>query len=103
MSVARAQREINSKEFAEWIAYERIEPGDPIRSDWRSAMIAWVISQTMATKKTKMEIKDFMPKFGENLPEDKKDWRSIKQKMLSWAEINNQRNRVKEKKKKEKQ
>jgi len=102
MSVFRAQREISSKEFAEWMAYDRIEPGEPHRSDWRSAMLAWVISQAMSSKRTRTKISDFLPKFENNIgSEETKDWRSIKQRMLSWAtKVNRQDAKMKKREQK---
>ena len=66
MSVKAAQREVSSKEFAEWMAYHRIDPIEPLRSDFRFAMIASIIANIGGRKKgtRAFKIEDFMPKFG---------------------------------------
>jgi hypothetical protein len=62
MSVREAQQRIDSAEFAEWIAYHRIEPFGELRSDYRSALLCDVICKMHGTKqKTKAE--DFLLNF----------------------------------------
>jgi hypothetical protein len=64
MSVARAQQEIDSSEFLEWMVYESMEPGEPIRGDYQAAMIACTIANANRTKKTReFKLKDFLLKF----------------------------------------
>lgn len=62
MSVARAQSEIDAREFAEWNVVESIEPTD--RDDWqRAAMIACVIANANRGKNQKaFTVEDFMPR-----------------------------------------
>ena len=45
MSVRRAQAEISSREFAEWIAYSKINPFGEDRADDRAALMAYRLSQ----------------------------------------------------------
>jgi len=51
MSVARAQEEISSYEFAEWQAYAELEPFGETRADMRAGTIAATIANTQRTKK----------------------------------------------------
>ena len=62
MTVAKAQREISSAEFAEWIAYDRIDPFGEERADLRAAIIAATVANAFRGKngKTFMPV-DFMP------------------------------------------
>lgn len=62
MSVARAQREISSREFAEWIAVEQLAPLDD--SDWqRAAMICCVIANgNRGRNQRAYKLDDFMPR-----------------------------------------
>jgi len=81
MSVARAQCEINSKEFGEWLAYEEISPGDPERADLRAALISCTMANVMKAKKGKpLQIKDFLLKF--DLP--RKTAGEVRTKLFSW-------------------
>lgn len=66
MSVRQAQQEISSREFTEWIAYNRIEPFGEKRADIRSAIVASVIANVNRDKKKKpspFKTDDFMPEF----------------------------------------
>ena len=63
MSVRRAQEEISSREFVEWIAFESIDPGEPVRSDMNAAMVASIIANVNRDPKKRArpyEPKDFM-------------------------------------------
>ncbi len=62
MSVARAQREISSAEFSEWLAYYQVEPFGEERADLRAAIIASTQASTMTNKRFKPA--EFMPEYG---------------------------------------
>ena len=49
MSVRRAQEEISSREFIEWLAFDSIDPGEPVRSDMNAAMISSIIAKMLNT------------------------------------------------------
>jgi len=57
MSVRRAQREIGSREFSEWMAYRRIRH-DP--DDVRIARLCCVVARLAGNKHCKVE--DFLPR-----------------------------------------
>ena len=59
MSVARAQREISSREFAEWMAYRRLRH-DP--EDVRCANLAVWLGKVHGVKDCKLS--DFLPRLG---------------------------------------
>lgn len=55
---------MSSEEFAEWVAFDRMSPGEPERSDLQSAMVASVIANSNKGKKGKpYGLDDFMLKF----------------------------------------
>jgi hypothetical protein len=62
MSVRRAQREIDSAEFTEWSAFDRIEPFGPERADLRAGIIAAQIAAFGGRREVTPG--DFMPDFG---------------------------------------
>ena len=64
MSVRRAQEEISSREFAEWLAYNRLEPWGQERADLRAAIIAATVANCNRGSDTRpFAAKDFMPDF----------------------------------------
>lgn len=67
MSVAQAQREISGREFAEWMAYHRLEPFGYERQDMGHAITAATIANSAKGKKGKTyRMTDFLPRFGKN-------------------------------------
>ena len=83
MSVARCQDEVDSFEFSEWLAYENFDPGDPERSDLRTAVICRTVMESQRVKGRKPQIKDFLLKF--KIPVAKQSVQSIKEKMTAWV------------------
>ena len=56
--------EISSVQFAEWMAYSRLEPWGEERDDLRMAIIASTIANVNRGKNTKaFKPQDFMPSF----------------------------------------
>jgi hypothetical protein len=51
MTVKEAQQRIDSAEFAEWIAYHRIEPFGEFRADYRFAALCDIICKMHGTKR----------------------------------------------------
>lgn len=64
MSIKRAQQEIDSAEFSEWIAYAHLEPFGEERADLRMGILASTFVNMMSAKGKRYQPKDFMPKFG---------------------------------------
>jgi len=60
MSVKRTQQEVNSREFAEWGAYYRLEPFGEWRADVRSASVAHILANANAPKGRTYTMDDFM-------------------------------------------
>lgn len=58
MSVARAQREVSSAEFVEWIAYDREHPIGDERMDLGFGIVASTIAKVHGNRR---EPRDFMP------------------------------------------
>jgi len=66
MSVKRAMREIDSREFAEWLAYSNLEPFGPEREDQRAGMIAAIIANVNrdpAKRPEPYDVEDFFPRY----------------------------------------
>ena len=61
MSVRQAQREIDSREFAEWIAYDRIDPFGEERADWRVGQLTAMVANLFTKRgQAKAKATDFM-------------------------------------------
>lgn len=64
MSVAEAQSRISSAEFAEWIAFSRLEPYGPERADLRAGIVAATVANVHRDPKSKpFAPSAFMPEF----------------------------------------
>lgn len=75
---------MSSEEFAEWCAFDRMNPGEPERSDLQAAMIASVIANSNKGKKGKaFGLDDFMLKFkkDERIP---RTGQEVGVKLKSW-------------------
>ena len=87
MSVDECQSKISSKEFSEWIAYERISPTDPERQDLRFALLCYHMVHLLGdTKGKNFKITDFLLNFDDSrislTDEEKRErsrqfWRTI--------------------------
>lgn len=85
MSVRRAQLEIDSREFGEWIAYNQISPGGPERADARAALIACTVANATPRKGgRRYKIKDFLLNFGKQAAPVRRKAEDIKAKLLHW-------------------
>lgn len=70
MTVARARREIDSHEFAEWIAYYGLEPLGDERADWHAALITSTLANIWRDPKKRRRpwpLEDFVLRFGERV------------------------------------
>lgn len=66
MSVSRAQREIGSREFTEWMAFYSVEPFGPERLDLAAGIIAASYYETKRDPKKRSKpftFKDFIPRY----------------------------------------
>ena len=66
MSVARAQSEIDSREFAEWMCIHRMDPIGTDRADLGAAIVASTIANVNSTKR-RFKPSDFMPRWGREI------------------------------------
>ncbi len=57
------QGEITSREFAEWLAYYRLEPFGEERADLRSARLMALLAQINGDGRMEYSAADFMPDF----------------------------------------
>ncbi len=71
MSVRRAQAEIDSAEFAEWIAWHRMEPFTHERSENMLCVVASILANVHRGKGVSaFKAEDFKPKYGETSKRD---------------------------------
>jgi hypothetical protein len=64
MSVRELLVRMDSRELAEWQAYEKIEPFGEWRADLRSAIVASVVANAFRGKDSRpVSPEDFMPEF----------------------------------------
>jgi hypothetical protein len=79
MSVRRAQEEIGSREFCEWVAFNRLDPIGLERADVNAALVATVIANANRDPAKRAEpfaLRDFMVVYGgaeDLLPEQQSD------------------------------
>ena len=89
MTVEELQKKMSSVEFAEWMAFERIEPGEPIRGDYRAASIRETIANSVRTKGKPFEVEDFLLRFVDG--QRTKGWKEIKNVLVQWKDTLNKR------------
>lgn len=71
MSVKRAQREIDAREFAEWMAYWSLEPWGEGRADLRAGIVASTMANLWRGQDSPAYAPgDFMPHFGQQPVEE---------------------------------
>lgn len=64
MSVAQAQQQISAREFAEWMAFNRIEPFGAERMDIGFAIVASTVANSLKGKKgSPFKLTEFLPMF----------------------------------------
>jgi len=63
MSVRQCQAEIDAQEFAEWAAYDQLEPFGEERADLRAALIAYTMACAWHSGKGRPKFDDFLLKF----------------------------------------
>ncbi len=88
MSVRQAQEEISWREFAEWIAYDRLNPFGLERGDMQAGIVASAAVTPYLKPGAKISAADYMPDF---LAEAKpaQDWRVGKAMMLQYSSRHN--------------
>ncbi len=86
MSVRRAQREIDSREFSEWQAYYRLEPFGYDRHDLNNGILCSLVANALGGKKSKSyKPEDFMPKFDRKRKQTDTDMGAVVQRALEAA------------------
>lgn len=64
MTVEKLLAEITSKELAEWMAFEKIEPWGETRADLRAGIIASTVANRLRGKREPArKVTEFMPEF----------------------------------------
>ena len=86
-SVAEAQSCIDSREFAEWMAFSQVHPFGDERADWRSGLIAATVANVFRGKQRAFRPEDFMPRFGPLRAT--KTAAQIESEIMVWVRIHN--------------
>lgn len=95
MSVKRAMREIDSQEFAGWMAYSVHEPFGPEREDQRAGMIAALIANVNRDPKKRTEpydVEDFFPRYESTIQAPEVAPVDLEAKIKAWAATMNAAN-----------
>jgi hypothetical protein len=74
---------MSSREFAEWQAYDRIDPFGEERGDLRNAILCQFIDGKLRTKGQPPPLDDFMPKFDK--PREEQTAGQVWQTLKNWA------------------
>ncbi|NIO43791.1 MAG: hypothetical protein GTO41_28715 [Burkholderiales bacterium] len=84
------QENVDAEEFAEWCAYQEIDPATEERADLRAAIIAATICNVLRGKKDRpVSPEVFMP-FANRQPV-LPDPQELEQRLLAWAGRHNKR------------
>ena len=59
----QAQEDVDSREFAEWMAFMAVEPMGEERSDMHAALLALMQASAYAGKGAKPKFADFLPEY----------------------------------------
>jgi len=93
MSVRRAQQEIDSREFGEWLAYMSREPLAEDRADYQTALLALITASAYSSKGKQPKLEDFLPDYwGERKPQ-KMSMGEMKSMVMAWANAANEAQR----------
>lgn len=88
MSVHELQETSDADEFAEWLAYQELNPASEERADFRAAIVAAVIANLFKGKKDKMISPiDFMPYTERPQISAKDQARQVEDKILAWTRM----------------
>lgn len=81
-SVRQAQAQINSREYAEWLAFDRLSPIGGERADYHAAQIvSAVLNVNRGRRQKAISIPDCLLHWG---PKAKRTWQEIKARMTGW-------------------
>lgn len=84
MSVADCQERIGSREFAEWLAYDRLDPIGRERLDLHAGIVACTIANVHRSRSTRTyEPSDFMPRY--DRPVVRQSQEEIRRRFEMWA------------------
>ena len=76
MTVAELQSRMDASEFAEWVAYAKIEPFGEIRNDQRFGVLAaTMVNLYRKRSQTALTWRDFFPVYEQREPNT--DWRDL--------------------------
>lgn len=95
MSVRRAQQEISSREFSEWIAYDWVEPFGPDRDDLRQGITSAMLYNSHRPRGSRVaDPSDYVLSSDRTGP-DKVSDEELERKMNAWARAHNEKVRRK--------
>ena len=88
VSVRELQESTDADEFAEWLAYQELNPASEERADFRAAIVAAVVANLFKGKKDKMISPiDFMPYTERPKVSAKDQALQVEQKILAWSKM----------------
>ena len=85
MSIVEAQSRIDAREFAEWMAYDRLSPIGDDRADASAALVAYTVASVFGGR---AKFEDFMPEYGR---EERKTPEAMQLMIMSFASAHNAR------------
>ena len=87
MTVEELEERMTFAEFNEWLAYRNIKLRQFEKQDYYLAQICTVLNNCWS--KPAKKIKDFLLKFNIDGEDDFPDHKTLKNKLLVWAQLNN--------------
>ena len=81
------QLETDAEEFAEWVAFQSIDPSDELRADIRSAIVAYTVANVFrGPKSPSIKFEDFLPFMPKKrVPRRKRTPAEMETELLGWA------------------
>jgi hypothetical protein len=81
-TVRELQERMDSREFSEWCAFNRIDPWTRNRMDLGFANVCSIIANANSAKGRRFKAEDFMPRFGVVM---QKGWKAIHDQFKAFA------------------
>lgn len=80
---------MDSQEFCDWLAYDRVDPFGESRADLRTALLASIIANVNRGKnQPPFKIEDFLLDFSG--ARKVQDWREMQANLFAWSDAHNQ-------------
>lgn len=90
MSVRRAQQEVDSREFGEWLAFMSQEPMGVVREDFNAALPAFITAASNCAKGKQPKFEDFIPDYWGERKSKAMSANEMKSILMAWASAANE-------------